>query len=141
MFCCGGLFLFTSTKFREKEVKQNMEIQDEVFDAELMGRQLKKLRNASKLSQERFAERLGMSRDTIYNYEKGKTAIPHDLIKRLCQEFNVSADYFYFNIDKPLIEPINISDSFDRTLQECTDFEKQQLMDMLNIIRRKSVAV
>ena len=101
----------------------------------------KKLRNASKLSQERFAERLGMSRDTIYNYEKGKTAIPHDLIKRLCQEFNVSADYFYFNIDKPLIEPINISDSFDRTLQECTDFEKQQLMDMLNIIRRKPVAV
>ena len=101
----------------------------------------KKLRNASKLSQERFAERLGMSRDTIYNYEKGKTAIPHDLIKRLCQEFNVSADYFYFNIDKPLIEPINILDSFDRTLQECTDFEKQQLMDMLNIIRRKPVAV
>lgn len=141
MFCCGGLFLFTSTKFREKEVKQNMEIQDEVFDAELMGRQLKKLRNASKLSQERFAERLGMSRDTIYNYEKGKTAIPHDLIKRLCQEFNVSADYFYFNIDKHLKEPINISDSFDRTLQECTDFEKQQLMDMLNIIRRKPVAV
>lgn len=80
MFCCGGLFLFTSTKFREKEVKQNMEIQDEVFDAEQMGRQLKKLRNASKLSQERFAERLGMSRDTIYNYEKGKTAIPHDLV-------------------------------------------------------------
>ena len=118
-----------------------MEIQDEVFDAEQMGRQLKKLRNASKLSQERFAERLGMSRDTIYNYEKGKTAIPHDLIKRLCQEFNVSADYFYFNIDKPLTEPINISDSFDRTLQECTDFEKQQLMDMLNIIRRKPVAV
>ena len=72
MFCCGGLFLFTSTKFREKEVKHNMEIQDEVFDAEQMGRQLKKLRNASKLSQERFAERLGMSRDTIYNYEKGK---------------------------------------------------------------------
>lgn len=140
-FVVEVFFLFTSTKFREKEVKQNMEIQDEVFDAEQMGRQLKKLRNASKLSQERFAERLGMSRDTIYNYEKGKTAIPHDLIKRLCQEFNVSADYFYFNIDKPLIEPINISDSFDRTLQECTDFEKQQLMDMLNIIRRKPVAV
>ena len=34
---------------------------------------------------------------------KGKTAIPHDLIKRLCQEFNVSADYFYFETDKPLV--------------------------------------
>ena len=52
--------------------------------------------------------------------------------------------YLWVKIDDEIIkkaEPINISDSFDRTLQECTDFEKQQLMDMLNIIRRKPVAV
>ena len=118
-----------------------MEVRDEIFDAEQMGEQLKKLRNSLRLSQEKFAERLGRSRDTIYNYEKGKTAIPHDLIKRLCQEFNVSADYFYFNQDKPLIEETTITDSFTKVLQDCTDFEKQQLMDMLNIIRRKPVAV
>lgn len=59
-----------------------MEVRDEIFDAEQMGEQLKKLRNSLRLSQEKFAERLGMSRDTIYNYEKGKTAIPHDLIKK-----------------------------------------------------------
>ena len=110
-----------------------MEVRDEIFDAEQMGEQLKKLRNSLKLSQEKFAERLGMSRDTIYNYEKGKTAIPHDLIKRLCQEFNVSADYFYFNKDKPLIEETTITDSFTKVLQDCTDFEKQQLMDMLHL--------
>ena len=52
-----------------------MEVRDEIFDAEQMGEQLKKLRNSLRLSQEKFAERLGMSRDTIYNYEKGKTAI------------------------------------------------------------------
>ena len=113
-----------------------MEVRDEIFDAEQMGEQLKKLRNSLRLSQEKFAERLGMSRDTIYNYEKGKTAIPHDLIKRLCQEFNVSADYFYFNKDKPLVEETTIADSFTKVLQDCTDFEKQQLMDMLNIIRK-----
>lgn len=118
-----------------------MEVRDEIFDAEQMGEQLKKLRNSLRLSQEKFAERLGMSRDTIYNYEKGKTAIPHDLIKRLYQEFNVSADYFYFNKDKPLVEETTIADSFTKVLQDCTDFEKQQLMDMLNIIRRKPVAV
>ena len=128
-------------KISTKEVKQNMGTQNEVFDAEVMGEQLKKLRKKVKLSQEKFAERMGMSKDTIYNYEKGKTAIPHDLIKRLCQEFNVSADYFYFNQDKPLIEETTITDSFTKVLQDCTDFEKQQLMDMLNIIRRKPVAV
>lgn len=120
-----------------------MEIQDEVFDAEVMGEQLKKLRKSLNLSQERFAERMGMSKDTIYNYEKGKTAIPHDLIKRLCQEFNVSADYFYFEKDKPLVEGFDIStkDVFSRELEQCTDFEKQQLMEMLKILRMKPVAV
>ncbi len=74
-----------------------------------------------------------MSKDTIYNYEKGKTAIPHDLIKRLCQEFNVSADYFYFETDKPLVEDntISITDAFTKELEQCTDLEKQQLMEML----------
>ena len=56
-----------------------MGTQNEVFDAEVMGEQLKKLRKKVKLSQEKFAERMGMSKDTIYNYEKGKTAIPHDV--------------------------------------------------------------
>lgn len=49
-----------------------MGTQNEVFDAEVMGEQLKKLRKKVKLSQEKFAERMGMSKDTIYNYEKGK---------------------------------------------------------------------
>ena len=51
-----------------KEVKQNMGTQDEVFDAEVMGEQLKKLRKSTKLSQEKFAERFGMSKDTIFNF-------------------------------------------------------------------------
>ena len=120
-----------------------MGTQNEVFDAEVMGEQLKKLRKKVKLSQEKFAERMGMSKDTIYNYEKGKTAILHDLIKRLCQEFNVSADYFYFETDKPLVEDntISITDAFTKELEQCTDLEKQQLMEMLKILRMKPVAV
>lgn len=120
-----------------------MGTQNEVFDAEVMGEQLKKLRKKVKLSQEKFAERMGMSKDTIYNYEKGKTAIPHDLIKRLCQEFNVSTDYFYFETDKPLVEDntISITDAFTKELEQCTDLEKQQLMEMLKILRMKPVAV
>lgn len=62
----------SAEKISTKEVKQNMGTQNEVFDAEVMGEQLKKLRKKVKLSQEKFAERMGMSKDTIYNYEKGK---------------------------------------------------------------------
>lgn len=118
-----------------------MGAQDEVFDAEVMGAQLKKLRKSLKLSQEKFAEKLGMSKDTIYNYEKGKTAIPHDLVKRLCQEFNVSADYFYFEIEKPLLEKCTINNEFEKEMGQCTELEKKQLMEMLKVLRMRPVAV
>ena len=49
----------SAEKISTKEVKQNMGTQDEIFDAEVMGEQLKKLRKSTKLSQEKFAERFG----------------------------------------------------------------------------------
>ena len=61
-----------------------MEVRDEIFDAEQMGEQLKKLRNSLRLSQEKFAERLGMSRDTIYNYEKGSDKKTLSGVQCLC---------------------------------------------------------
>lgn len=120
-----------------------MGTQDEAFDPEIMGKQLRKLRRSIDLTQEEFAEKMHLSKDTVSNYERGKSLIPHDLIKKLCQEFNVSADNFYFETEKPLIEDktINISDAFSKELEQCTDFEKQQLLEMLKIIRMKPVAV
>ena len=113
-----------------------MGTQNEVFDAEVMGEQLKKLRKKVKLSQEKFAERMGMSKDTIYNYEKGKTAIPHDLIKRLCQEFNVSADYFYFETDKPLVEDntISITDAFTKELSKLDEFDEEVIRYLIDYV-------
>ena len=61
--------------------------QIDFFDQVIMGKQLKRLRNSISLSQEKFAENIGMSKDSVYNYEKGKTAIPHDLVKKLCVYF------------------------------------------------------
>ncbi len=124
-------------------MKYKMEIHGEAFEAEVMGVQLKKLRKSLKLSQEKFAEMLGMSKDTIFNYEKGKTAIPHDVIKRLCQEFHISADYFYFEKDK---DPLSVSaaliqELFTGELEQCTELEKKQLLEMLKILRMKPAAV
>ena len=120
-----------------------MGTQDKVFNKEVMGKQLRKLRNSTGMNQENFAEKLNLSKDTISNYERGITLIPHDVITILCQKFNVSADFFFFEIDKPLVEDntISITDAFTKELEQCTDFEKQQLMEMLKILRMKPVAV
>lgn len=53
----------------------------------------------------------------------------------------MSADFFFFEIDKPLVEDDNIANAFTKELEECSEFEKKQLMEMLKIIRMKPVAV
>ncbi len=114
-----------------------------INDQEYMGRQLKQLRKMHGFkSQEKFAEYLGLSKDTIYNYEKGNTAIPHDIIKRVCTEFNVSADYFFFGHDLPLvIEKEDIDTKLSERINKCNKFEKQKVLDMMEILFRDCPAI
>lgn len=120
-----------------------MGTQDKVFDAKVMGKQLKILRKKIGKNQEELAEYLNLSTETISHYERGIRPIPHDIITILCGEFNVSADNFYFEKDKPLDDNEKDSgvDEFTKEMQQCTDFEKKQLMEMLKILRMKPVAV
>lgn len=55
-----------------------------------MNTRIKELRKAKKLSQEKFGERLGMSRDQINNVENGRAAVTEFLIKAICREFKVN---------------------------------------------------
>lgn len=122
-----------------------METQVTVYDPVYMGAQLKQLRKEHGYSQDKFAEKLNVTKDTIFNYEKGKTAIPHWCITQLCQEFNVSADYFFFGHDSPLKEDNDDENDLDAILIEqfsqCNRFQKQQMIDMMKILLRKCPAI
>lgn len=55
-----------------------------------MNDRIKKVRKALDLTQQKFADRLGMKQNTIATYEMGR-AVPSDpTIKSICREFNVS---------------------------------------------------
>ena len=54
---------------------------------------LKKLRKTLDLTQQAFADRIGMKQNTIAQYEMGRT-IPSDaIIFSICREFNVNEDW------------------------------------------------
>ena len=55
---------------------------------------IKHIRKANSLSQEKFAEEIGVSRQSIVKYEKGVTIPLTDVLIRICQRFNLSLDYF-----------------------------------------------
>ena len=57
-----------------------------------LGEQLVTLRKENKLSQEQLAEKIGVTRQTISNWELGETAPNPEQLKLLSQIFHVSID-------------------------------------------------
>ncbi len=57
---------------------------------ETINLRIKKLRKALDLTQQAFADRLGMKQNTIATYEMGKTTPSKPTIKSICREFGVN---------------------------------------------------
>lgn len=73
-----------------------------------LGEQLVVLRKENKLSQERLAEKIGVTRQTISNWELGETSPNPEQLKLLSQIFHVSIDELLDNDQKTvLVEKIS----------------------------------
>ena len=58
------------------------------------------LRRRTGLSQEKLAQRMNMSRNTLWHIESGRTANPRmDHLIALCQALGISADYLLGLVD------------------------------------------
>ncbi|MFX4303053.1 helix-turn-helix domain-containing protein [Alicyclobacillus tolerans] len=58
-----------------------------------LGERIAKLRKELKMSQYALAERLGMSRGKLANYEQGQRQPDYDTLKKIADFFGVSIDY------------------------------------------------
>ena len=58
-----------------------------------MNERLKQLRKSLDLTQQAFADRLGISRGNIAAYEVGKNAISDAVISLICREFDVNEEW------------------------------------------------
>ncbi|QQE75685.1 helix-turn-helix transcriptional regulator [Brevibacillus composti] len=59
----------------------------------LMGQRIKSLREKHGMSQDELANRLGMNRTNVSNYESGRTVPPGNIIKELADLLKTNADY------------------------------------------------
>lgn len=62
---------------------------------------LLELRNENKLSQEKIAELLNITRPQYTLYEQGKREIPVKYLRTLARIYNVSIDYIVGETDNP----------------------------------------
>ncbi len=62
-------------------------------------KRLKDLRIDNDMTQKELADKLGISQQTLSDYEKGKYDLPNDLLLRYGNFFKVSLDYIFERTD------------------------------------------
>lgn len=91
----------------------------------LLGARLRKLRDDKELTQKQLAEMLKVKKATVSSYEKDKTLPSLEVFRKICDIFQVSADY--------LLE-LNENPQRDRT--ELTDNQVSILDNLMEEFRR-----
>ena len=60
----------------------------------MVGKRLQELRKARRLTQQQLAEKMGVTRATVSNYEVGRRAPHLSELKRFAEFYGVGLDYF-----------------------------------------------
>lgn len=82
----------------------------EMKNATELGTRIRTIRKREELTQEKFAKKLGVSKETVGNIERGDNEPSLYIIKKICKEFNYSAD-FVMGVEAPtsaIIKDIHI---------------------------------
>ena len=58
-----------------------------------MNERLKKLRKTLDMTQQEFADRIGIKRNSLANYETGRNTPIDAIIVSICREFNVNEEW------------------------------------------------
>lgn len=78
-----------------------------------IGDRIKIIRKDSKLTQQRFAERIGIKQNTVAQYEMGRTVPLGPIINAICKEFNVLEDWLRYGL-----EPMRAAKSKEEEIAE-----------------------
>lgn len=71
------------------------------LNLELASKRLKEFRKENKLTQDKLANILSISRSLLSKYESGKNLISTSFLYDICKKYNISADYLLGKIDEP----------------------------------------
>ena len=64
------------------------------MDQEKIGKLIKEIRTSQKLSQQKFAEKYGVTYQAVSKWENGKNMPDITILKQICNDNNISLDDF-----------------------------------------------
>ena len=112
---------------------------------------IKKIRKEFDLTQQEFADRLGVKRGAIANYEIGRNEPTNAIVSLICREFNVNEEWLrngtgsMFHRDTPaLVRPLTTATSFSikdriKKLRKTLDLTQQEFADKIGS-KRNTIA-
>lgn len=102
-----------------------------------MNERLKKIRKALDLTQQEFADRLKIKRNTVATYEAGKSNPSDAAVSLICREFNVNEDWLRTGEGEMFIEMTRdeeIAAFVAKTLHSEEDSFKKRFISMLSAL-------
>lgn len=95
---------------------------------------ISQLRKESKITQDKLAKLLSVSRQAVSNYETGARALDPELIDLLCEIFDCSADYLLCRSDRKKEEPAGHPDELTLDVSDLTPENRQRVEDYLRLL-------
>mgnify|MGYP001855611149 FL=1 len=89
-----------------------------------------KIREDNNLSQEKFAEKLGLSRNFINQVENGKKNVSNRTISDICRLFNVNRKWLETGSGDPYVDP---EEKFVSYISEITDSDDDFIKDFISV--------
>lgn len=90
--------------------------------------QLKKERNKAGLSQMALAKLLGVSQQTIWSWEIGRTSPDPEMLRAIADHFNITADYLLGR--NKVIQTENLSPERKRLIDEIRSVDDKTIEEM-----------
>lgn len=97
-----------------------------------IGKRIRHIRKINKITQEQLAEMIDVSVPYISNIENGKVNVGAEVIIRLAQALQVSADILLcLEITE---RDIKYTETFSRLTKQCASEDREQLLEIMSII-------
>lgn len=103
----------------------------------ILNERLKSLRKALGLTQQKFAERIGVKQNTIAQYEIGRNMPIETVISLICKEFDVNEDWLRYGTGEMFIEQTRderIASFVGKTLSTSEDSFKKRFISVLSAL-------
>lgn len=82
-----------------------------------MNERIKEIRNALKMTQQEFAERIKIKRNTVATYEMGRSIPSDSAVALICKEFSVNEEWLR-NGNGEMFIPVSKSEQISKMISE-----------------------